>query len=104
MDPKLFYVLLSLLVPCVWLIAVLLYLVQSSKGRYIAQDKECETLRITLREQDLRIVELMKFPPRKETLELTAADLLHDLTTKGRAVLKVDVIDMANLLLRSPRD
>ncbi len=41
---------------------------------------------------------------QKKTLDISAADLLHDLTVKGHAVLKVEVIDMANLLLRSPRD
>ncbi len=36
-------------------------------------------------------------------LDLTAQDLLHDLTRRGAAVLKVEVIDAANLMLRSPR-
>ena len=32
-----------------------------------------------------------------------AQDLLHDLTQRGQAVLRVQVIDAANLMLRSPR-
>ncbi len=36
-------------------------------------------------------------------LDISAQDLLHDLTRKGSAILKVDVIDAENLLLRSPR-
>ncbi len=35
--------------------------------------------------------------------DLTAQDLLHDLTRRGAAILKVEVLDPANLLLRSPR-
>lgn len=34
---------------------------------------------------------------------LTAEELLHDLTRRGYAVLKVEVIDADNLFLRSPR-
>jgi len=36
-------------------------------------------------------------------LTLDAQDLLHDLTTKGKAVVKVEVIDVSNFYLRSPR-
>ncbi len=36
-------------------------------------------------------------------LDLTAQDLLHDLTRRGAAIIKVEVIDAANLMLRSPR-
>ncbi len=42
-----------------------------------------------------------KKPPRR--YDLTAQDLLHDLTHRGSAILKVEVIDAANLMLRSPR-
>jgi len=42
-----------------------------------------------------------KKPPKR--LDVTAQDLLHDLTRTGTAVLRVEVIDPANLLLRSPR-
>jgi len=42
-----------------------------------------------------------KKPPKR--LDVTAQDLLHDLTRNGTAVLRVEVIDPANLLLRSPR-
>lgn len=34
---------------------------------------------------------------------LAAEDLLHDLTAHGHAVIKVNVIDPANILLRSPK-
>lgn len=34
---------------------------------------------------------------------LDAQDLLHDLTARGAAILKVEVINPANLMLRSPR-
>jgi len=40
-------------------------------------------------------------PPKK--LDVSAQDLLHDLTRRGTSVLRVEVIDPANLLLRSPR-
>lgn len=50
-----------------------------------------------------RYLAAVKAPPAKETLELTAQDLLHDLTRRGQAVLRVEVIDPANILLRSPR-
>lgn len=41
--------------------------------------------------------------PKPPQLTLSAEDLLHDLTTRGVAVLRVEVIDPTNLLLRSPR-
>jgi hypothetical protein len=41
--------------------------------------------------------------PRKPQLSLSAEDLLHDLTRSGGAVLRVEVINPANLMLRSPR-
>ncbi len=43
--------------------------------------------------------------PRKtaKRYDATAQDLLHDLTRRGAAILKVEVLDPANLLLRSPR-
>ena len=34
---------------------------------------------------------------------LTAEQLLHDLLAGGQAILRVEVIDPTNLLLRSPR-
>ena len=36
-------------------------------------------------------------------LDLNAQDLLHDLTTRGSTILRIEVIDQTNLLLRSPR-
>ncbi len=41
-----------------------------------------------------------KPPPR---LDESALDLLHDLTRRGAAILKVEVIDPAGLMIRSPR-
>lgn len=43
--------------------------------------------------------------PKKQTpkLDIGAQDLLHDLTARGQAILRVEVIDPANFLLRSPR-
>ncbi len=41
--------------------------------------------------------------PKKRGADMTAADMLHDLTRRGQAILKVEVIDQENLLLRSPR-
>lgn len=35
--------------------------------------------------------------------DITAQDLLHDLTTRGAAILRVEVMDPSQLLLRSPR-
>ena len=46
------------------------------------------------------IARSLKKKPRPDT---TAADLLHDLTRQGQAVIRVEVIDPANLFLRSPR-
>lgn len=44
---------------------------------------------------------LRRAPPPRMTIE--AEDLAHDLTTKGSAVVKMTVIDPANLILRRPR-
>ncbi len=40
---------------------------------------------------------------KQPALAIEARDLIHDLTKRGSAVLRVEVIDAANLLLRSPR-
>lgn len=40
---------------------------------------------------------------KKPRLDVSAQDLLHDLTRRGGAVLRVEVIDPTNLMLRSPR-
>jgi hypothetical protein len=40
---------------------------------------------------------------RVKKADMTAADLLHDLTRRGQAILRVDVLDQENLMLRSPR-
>lgn len=45
----------------------------------------------------------LKKPPPKETFDVTAQDLLHDLTRRGAAILRVEVIDPTHLMLRSPR-
>lgn len=42
-----------------------------------------------------------KPPDPKPTLG--AEDLLHDLLSQGQAILRVEVIDPTNLILRSPR-
>ncbi len=44
-----------------------------------------------------------KSPQREPELTLDAKDLLHDLMTRGQAIVRVEVIDPTNLLLRSPR-
>ena len=46
---------------------------------------------------------LLRRPKKTRKYDLTAQDLLHDLTRRGAAILKVEVIDPANLMLRSPR-
>jgi hypothetical protein len=46
---------------------------------------------------------LAKINKKKPKPDLTASDLLHDLTSRGRAVVRVEVIDSTNLFLRSPR-
>lgn len=46
---------------------------------------------------------LLRINKKKPRLDTSALDLLHDLTRRGGAVLKVEVIDPANLLLRSPK-
>ncbi len=45
------------------------------------------------------------FRPRKKSkkYDLSAQDLLHDLTRHGAGILRIEVIDPANLMLRSPR-
>lgn len=53
------------------------------------------TLAILLRKQ--------KKTPRKPQLSLSAEDLLHDLTRSGSAVVRLEVIDPANLFLRRGR-
>ncbi len=40
---------------------------------------------------------------KKPALDVSAQDLLHDLTRRGGAVLRVEVIDPTNLMLRSPK-
>jgi hypothetical protein len=45
-----------------------------------------------------------KAPRARKNVDITAADLLHDLTGKGQAILRVTVLDPTSLLLRSPRD
>lgn len=46
---------------------------------------------------------LLRPRKKKQKYDLTAQDLLHDLTRRGQAILRVEVIDAANLMLRSPR-
>lgn len=46
---------------------------------------------------------LSKTNKKKRLPDMSAQDLLHDLMGNGRAILKVEVLDPANLLLRSPR-
>ena len=46
---------------------------------------------------------LSRKPGGNRKLDLSASDLLHDLTVTGSAILKVDVMDRDNLLLRLPR-
>jgi hypothetical protein len=41
--------------------------------------------------------------PAPKRHDSTAKDLLHDLTRRGNAILRVEVIDPENLILRSPR-
>jgi len=40
---------------------------------------------------------------RTPKYDLSAQDLLHDLTRRGVSILRVEVIDPAGLMLRSPR-
>lgn len=40
---------------------------------------------------------------KRQNLDITAQKLLFDLSRHGAAVLKVEVLDPANLILRSPR-
>jgi len=44
---------------------------------------------------------LSKKPPKR--FDASAQDLLHDLTRRGASILRVEVIDPAGLMLRSPR-
>lgn len=53
--------------------------------------------------QMVRLYEETQAKIKEPKLDITAQDLLHDLTRRGGAVLKVEVIDPTNLLLRSPR-
>jgi len=46
---------------------------------------------------------LSKSNKQKAKLDISASDLLHELTVNGSAILKVDVMDRDNLLLRLPR-
>ncbi len=41
---------------------------------------------------------------KRRAPDITAQDLLHDLTRRGGAVIRVEVIDQAAFFLRSPRD
>jgi len=40
---------------------------------------------------------------RVPKFDVSAQDLLHDLTRRGVSILRVEVIDPAGLMLRSPR-
>ena len=42
----------------------------------------------------------LKSEPR---LDVSASDLLHDLTRRGTSIVKIEVVDVSNLLLRSPK-
>lgn len=46
---------------------------------------------------------LLKARGASKRLDVQASDLLHELTTTGSAVLKVEVVDRDNLFLRIPR-
>lgn len=46
---------------------------------------------------------LLKARKAPKRLDIQASDLLHELTVPGGAVLKVEVIDRDNFLLRLPR-
>lgn len=48
------------------------------------------------------LVRWRKPPPRPAQPTLSAEDLLHDLTTRGSSVIRIEVIDAKNLYLRSP--
>jgi len=37
-------------------------------------------------------------------LDVSALDLLHELTTRGSAIVRLEVIDQGQLFLRSPRE
>lgn len=50
--------------------------------------------------RDKAILDLKDFQKKPD---LDAADLLHDLTKRGQAVVKIQVIDPSSILLRSPR-
>ncbi len=41
-----------------------------------------------------------KIPPR---LDQNAQDLLHDLTHRGNALLKIEILDAANFFIRRPQ-
>jgi hypothetical protein len=41
-------------------------------------------------------------PPKSKKYDITAQDLLHDLTRGGQAILRIEVIDPAAFLLRRP--
>lgn len=44
-----------------------------------------------------------KIERKKPAPTIEAQDLLHDLLARGNAIVRIEVIDAANLLLRSPR-
>lgn len=46
---------------------------------------------------------LAKIKKKKPKPDLSASDLLHDLTRRGQAIVRVEVMDATNLFLRSPR-
>ena len=52
---------------------------------------------------NISLLLLFRLHKRKKKLDITAQDLLHDFTRRGAAILRVEVIDPSNLMLRSPR-
>jgi hypothetical protein len=68
----------------------------------VEYDKQIDGNKTTIEALTADLNEARRSPPPR--LDTTAQDLMHDLTARGAAVVKITVVDPASILLRSPRE
>lgn len=49
------------------------------------------------------VVAYLRRPKQRKSLDITAEELLHDFTRRGQAILRVEVLNPSDLMLRSPK-
>lgn len=86
------------------LMTVLPAILVLSIGFNVFQGYACAVLKrhkLQLRE-DLESAK--KAPPAAPKLDVSAQDLIHDMTRRGHAIVRIEILDPSSILLRSPRD